>query len=139
MSLGRWASPVAVAIAFVCVLTATLWYTGQIGVCPHDPVFFFLLPVAFVSFRYGAAPALVTALASFACADYFLYQPLYTLDICSRAELGDLTFFSVLAVLSVKAISEVVRPSANHRSPRSATSSAICSDPAPLQNSKIDR
>ncbi len=105
--LARSALPVAVAVAVVCVLTAILWYTGRIGVCPHDPVFFFLLPVTLVALRYGTAPAIVAILASFACADFFLYQPLYTLDICSRAELGDLTIFSVLAALSVKAASEL--------------------------------
>jgi K+-sensing histidine kinase KdpD len=111
MRMMRWASPVAVSIALVCVLTAILWYTGRFGICPHDPVFLFLLPVTLVAFRYGTAAALLTILVSFACADFFLYQPLYTLNICSRAELGDLVFFSILALFSVKAASQLFRPS----------------------------
>lgn len=138
MSLGRWAPPVAVAIAIVCILTAILWYTGQVGVCPHNPVFFFLLPVTLVAFRYGAAPALLTALASFACADFFLYQPLYTIDICSRAELGDLSFFAVLALLSVKVVSQL-RPLSKNSS-RAEQASALYSSATPsLHDSHIER
>jgi K+-sensing histidine kinase KdpD len=110
MLSARWASAVAVSIAAICILTAILWYTGRIGVCPHDPVFFFLLPVTLVALRYGAAPAFLAILASFACADFFLYDPLYSFDICSRAELGDLGFFSMLAALAVKAASQLSRP-----------------------------
>lgn len=109
MLWARRASPVAVAIGAICVVTAILWYTGRIGVCPHDPVFFFLFPVTLVAIRYGSAPAFLAILASFACADFFLYDPLYTLDICSRAELGDLGFFSMLAALAVKAASQLSR------------------------------
>lgn len=139
MWLPRWASTIAVAIAMIGILTAILWYSGQIGICPRDPVFFFLLPVTLVAFRYGAAPAFIAVVVSFACADFFLYQPLYTLSICSRAELGDLTFFSVLAVLSIKAVTQLSRPSAGHRFSRSGSASAIC--PAAttlLQDSKLD-
>jgi K+-sensing histidine kinase KdpD len=107
---GRWIRPVATTLAAVSVLTAIFWYTGRTGVCPHDPVFFFLIPVVLVAIRYGTAPALIAVLVSFGCADFFLYSPLYTFNICSRAELGDLSFFSVLAVLAITAVHNLYRP-----------------------------
>jgi K+-sensing histidine kinase KdpD len=110
MWAGRWAPPVAVTVGVVSALTAMFWYTGRTGLCPHDPVFFFLIPVVLVAIRYGTAPALLAVIVSFACADFFLYSPLYTLNICSRAEFGDLSFFSVLAVLSIAAAGKLCRP-----------------------------
>ena len=42
-----------------------------------------------------------------ACADFFLYDPLYTFNIASRVEFGDLACFALLALIGVKCTSEL--------------------------------
>ncbi len=93
------------SLATVWVLTAILWYAKLVVAGPHDPAFFYLLPLTFIAARYGMWPALLGAITAFGCADYFLYDPLYTLKICSRIELVDLSFFAVLAVLAINSAS----------------------------------
>jgi hypothetical protein len=46
-----------------------------------------------------------------ACADFLSYDPLYTLDVSSRLEFGDLACFTFLALIGVKCGSELFWPS----------------------------
>jgi K+-sensing histidine kinase KdpD len=110
MSILTRAIPAAVTLAVVSVITAILWYLKVATASPHDPVFFYLLPLMLVAILYGSRPALLGAVTAFACADFFLYDPLYSFDICSRAELGDLSCFALLALIGVKCTSELFRP-----------------------------
>jgi K+-sensing histidine kinase KdpD len=128
MWVVRRGIPVAVSLAIVCALTATLWYVKLATARPHNPAFFYLLPITLVAIRYGSAPALLGVFTAFACADFFLYDPLYTFNICSRVELGDLIFFVVLAVAAVKSISQLFPPP--HRP-------APTTNPAPLDGHRF--
>jgi len=110
MPIVRSPTAAAISVAIVCVLTAILWCSKLEVVGPRDPVFFYLFPLTLIAFRYGPMPAFIGVFLAAACADYFLYEPLYTLDICSRAELGDLCFFVVLAIFAVKAASSLAKP-----------------------------
>jgi hypothetical protein len=56
-------------------------------------------------------PALLAVFTAAACADFFLYDPIYSFVISSRVEFGDLTCFSLLALITVKCASELFRPS----------------------------
>jgi len=110
MKAMKRAVPVVVSLSVVSAITAILWYLKLATVCPHNPVFFYVLPMTIVALVYGSGPALLGVFAAFLGADYFLYEPLYSLEICSRVELGDLGCFSLLAVAGVKCASELFRP-----------------------------
>lgn len=110
MSIKARAVPVTVSLAVVLAVTAALWSFRLMNVSLQDPVFFYVLPVTVVAIAYGSGPALLGVLAAFFCADYFLYEPLYTLGISSRVELGDLGCFSLLALSGVKCASALFRP-----------------------------
>jgi K+-sensing histidine kinase KdpD len=115
MQLMARVIPVAVSLTVVSVMTAILLYLKLETVWLHNPVFFYLLPITLVAIYYGSLPALLGAFAAFACADYFLYDPLYSFDISSRAELGDLACFSLLAIFGVKCARELFRPAVKVR------------------------
>lgn len=112
------AKSVAVSLTVMAVVTAILWYLKLTPFSVRDPVFFYVLPVTAVALIYGRMPALLGACAAFLCADYFLYDPLYSLDISSRVEFGDLACFTLLALLGVKCVGELFRPTAKPRKSR---------------------
>ncbi len=101
---------VTVTLAVVSAVTAVLWYFKLATVGPEHPVFFYLLPIGVVMLLYGSLPALLAVFTAAACADFFLYDPIYSFDISSRVEFGDLTCFSLLALMTVKCASELFRP-----------------------------
>jgi K+-sensing histidine kinase KdpD len=119
MSLLARALPAGVSVATVAAVTAVLWCLNLTAASPRDPVFFYVLPIIAVAIVYGRGPALLGILAAFACADFFLYDPLYSFVIASRGEFGDLTCFSLLAVIGVKCASELFRPSIKQPATRS--------------------
>jgi len=112
MSIVTRAVPATVSLAVVSVITAILWYLKLATVGPHNPVFFYVLPITLVAIVYGSGPALLGLFTAFACADFFLYDPLYSFDISSRVEFGDLTCFTLLALVGVKCATELFRPPA---------------------------
>jgi len=112
MTMMTRAIPVALSVAAVAIVTAILWYLKVTTASPNDPVFFYLLPIIAIAIFYGSRPALLGVFAAFACADFFLYDPLYSFDISSRVEFGDLTCFSLLAMIGVKCAVELFRPTA---------------------------
>jgi K+-sensing histidine kinase KdpD len=111
MSFVKGAIPVTVTLAMVTAVTAVLWYFKLATVGPDHPVFFYLLPIGLVTIFYGSLPALLAVFAATASADFFLYDPLYSMNISSGLELGDLLYFSLLALVGVKCASELFRPS----------------------------
>jgi K+-sensing histidine kinase KdpD len=106
------AMPVTISLTVIAVVTGILWYLQLTPFSVHDPVFFYVLPIVVVAIIYGRGPALLGVCAAFLCADYFLYEPLYSLDISSRVEAGDLACFSLLALFGVKCVGELFRPTA---------------------------
>lgn len=106
--------PAAISVAVVLVMTAILWYLKLMTPGLPNPAFFYVLPITIIALLYGIGPALLAVCAAFACADYFLYDPIYSFDISSRVELGDLTCFSLLALAGVKCASELFRPTSRN-------------------------
>ena len=111
MSVWKGAVSVTVTLAVVSAVTAILLYFKLATLGPEHPVFFYLLPIGVVMLLYGSLPALLAVFTAAACADFFLYDPIYSFDISSRLEFGDLTCFSLLALITVKCASELFRPS----------------------------
>jgi K+-sensing histidine kinase KdpD len=110
MWILKRAEPVVVALAIVSIATAVLWLVKRGTGSDEHPVFFYLLPVALVAILYGSWPAILGVVVATAFADYFLYEPLYSMDIVSWEEFGDLSCFALLALLGVKCASELFRP-----------------------------
>jgi K+-sensing histidine kinase KdpD len=119
MQLVKAALPVTVALAVVSAVTAVLLYFKLAMFGPDHPVFFYLLPIALVTIFYGSFPALLGVLTAALCADYFLYDPLYSFSISSRVEFGDLACFTFLALIGVKCASALFGRSANLPAPKS--------------------
>jgi K+-sensing histidine kinase KdpD len=119
MHIVRASVPIAVSLAVVSAVTAALWYFRLATTGPDHPVFFYLLPIALVMIFYGRFPALLCVATAAACADYFLYDPLYSFDISSRVEFGDLACFTFLALIGVKCTSELFWRSTNLPGPKS--------------------
>jgi K+-sensing histidine kinase KdpD len=107
MWILRGAVPVAVALTVVSVVTLVLWYFKLAAIGPDHPVFFYLLPIGLVTMMYGSWPALLGVFTAAACADFFLYDPIYSFTIDTRVEFGDLACFSLLALIAVKCTSEL--------------------------------
>jgi K+-sensing histidine kinase KdpD len=99
--------PVAVALTVVSVVTLILWYFKLATIGPDHPVFFYLLPIGVVTMMYGSWPALLGVFTAMACADFFLYDPIYSFTIDTRVEFGDLACFALLALIAVKCTSEL--------------------------------
>ena len=100
----------SIALAVVFTVTAVLWTAKVALLGPAHPVFLYLLPLALVAIVYGSLPALFCVFVAIICADYFLYDPLYSFGFGSSVETGDLVCFAVVAVMGVKCVSELLRP-----------------------------
>jgi K+-sensing histidine kinase KdpD len=100
------AEPVAVMLAVVCVATAVLWLIKQSTNSDQHPVFFYLLPIALVTMLYGSLPAFLGVAFAAAFADFFLYDPLYSMTM-SWLQFGDLACFTLVALIGVKCTSEL--------------------------------
>jgi K+-sensing histidine kinase KdpD len=110
MWILKRAEAVVVALAIVSAATAILFVLKRGPGSDEHPVFFYLLPIAFVAILYGSWPAVLGVVAATALADYFLYEPIFSIDIVSWEEFGDLACFALLALLGVKCTGEFFRP-----------------------------
>src|SRR5271169_612260 len=114
MSIMKRAEPVAVALAVVSVATAVLWLVKQGTNTDQHPVFFYLLPIALVTMLYGRLPAMLCIFGAALCADFFLYDPLYTIDIPTWREFGDQACFALVALVGVKCAGELFHRSSKN-------------------------
>jgi K+-sensing histidine kinase KdpD len=110
MWILKRAEPGVMAFAIVSAATVVLFLLKHgLGRDEH-PVFFYLLPIALVALLYGSWAAVLGVVVATVYADYFLYEPLYSIDILSWVEFGDLSCFALLALLAVKCASDLFRP-----------------------------
>src|SRR5580704_4247841 len=112
MRIVKWTVSIAVSLAIVSAVTAVLWYTKLAGMGPPHPIFFYLIPIVLVAVLYGSLPAIICAAAAILCAAFFLYDPVYSFRIANGLEFGDLICFAVLALIGVKCMVELLRPTA---------------------------
>jgi len=107
-------APIIAALAVVCVVTALLF-----TFTPAHPVFFYLLPIVLVTVLLRSLLAAVIAvLVATLCADYFLYDPVFSFVIDSRVEFGDLACFTLVALIGVKCTNELFYPAPKLSPPR---------------------
>jgi len=102
MYILRRATPVAVVIAVVAIVTAILWLFRILAVGPQHLVFFYLLPIALFAMLYGITATL--------CAAFFLYEPLYSFYVTSPLDIGELVWFVALALISAKCAADLLQP-----------------------------
>jgi len=120
MWVVKRALPLAVSLAVVSAVTAALWLVKVTALGPHHLVFFYLLPTAFVAVLFGSFPATVGAVAATLCAAYFLYDPIYSFQVTSSRELGELVCFAGLASIGAKCTADLLRPERNFVRPDAA-------------------
>jgi C4-dicarboxylate transporter len=75
MRIVKGALPFAVSLAAVAAVTALLFYCKLVGIGPHHPIFFYLLPIAAVALIYGSGPATMFALVATPCGAIFSLRP----------------------------------------------------------------
>lgn len=121
MWLLKGAVPGAVALAVVSGVTAILWLVKMSAVGPQHLVFFYLLPIALVAVLYGSWPAMLCAIAATICAAFFLYDPIYSFHVTNPLEMGELVYFTGLALIGAKCTADLLRPAANFVRQNSAT------------------
>jgi K+-sensing histidine kinase KdpD len=102
--------PIVAALAIVSVVTAVLWLIKLGATGPQHLVFFYLLPTALVAMFYGGLPAVLCTLTATACATFFLYDPIYSFEVSSTRDVGELVCFTGLALLGAKSAAELLRP-----------------------------
>ena len=120
MPIVKAAMPIVVALVVVSIVTAVLWIVRIEAVGPQHLVFFYLLPTAAVAVLYGSRPAMFFALAATACAAFFLYEPLYSFEMASPQELGELICFTGLALIGAKCTADLLPPAMSILRQRSA-------------------
>jgi len=98
-SLRAAAFSIVVSLALVAAATAALLITGEFFHLSLIPLIY-LVPVIIAATRWGLMPALVTAVASAAAADFFFYEPYYSFWMSNPQEVVDLILFLVVAVVT---------------------------------------
>jgi len=111
MTVLKGAVSVAVTLAVMSAVTAILLYFKIATLGPAHPVFLYLPPVGLVMMLYGSLRAFLAVITAAICADYFLYDPMFVFDIPDRGEVGDMAYFALLALVGVKCVNELFRPS----------------------------
>ena len=92
-------------------VTAILFYFKLATLGPAHPIFLYLPPVGLVMILYGSLRALLAVITAAICADYFLYDPIFVFDVPGRGEVGDVAYFALLALIGIKCVHGLFRPS----------------------------
>jgi K+-sensing histidine kinase KdpD len=87
-------SCILVAAATVCLMVARQFFDLSLI------TLIYLIPVMIAATRWGIVPALTTAIASAATADFFFTEPYYSLWISDPRQVVDLLLFLIVAVVT---------------------------------------
>jgi K+-sensing histidine kinase KdpD len=102
--------PVVVSLGVMAAVTALLWHINLTSGGSQSLVYLYLFPVAWIAAAFNGRLAVLCAAVAIVCADYFLQAPLYDLAIDNPLEYGDLVFFALLAVTTIKFVRVLARP-----------------------------
>jgi K+-sensing histidine kinase KdpD len=98
-ALRAAAIPIFRSLALVVIATIGLAATGEFFHVSLIPLVY-LIPVIVAATRWGIVPAVVTAIASTATADFFFYEPYYSFWMSHPQEAVDLFLFLVVALVT---------------------------------------
>jgi two-component system, OmpR family, sensor histidine kinase KdpD len=88
-----------IPVLIILILTALCWLLRSALTLSNISVLY-LLAVLVVALRRGTFPALLAAIVSILCINFFLVDPLYTFLIADSREVLDLLIFFIVAVLA---------------------------------------
>jgi K+-sensing histidine kinase KdpD len=108
MRLKQAATPLAVSLAIILVVTAVLFYFTNTH-HQHHLVFFYLFPTALVAMIYGSVLSMVCATFATLVATFFLYDPIYSFYVSDPRDVGELILFAVTALIGAKCTAELMR------------------------------
>jgi K+-sensing histidine kinase KdpD len=91
-------------------VTAVLWRLNLITDGTDRLVYLYLFPVGLIAALYNGRLAVLCAAVAIVCADLFLQKPLFSLANENPLEYGDLIFFALLAVTTIKFVRVLTRP-----------------------------
>jgi K+-sensing histidine kinase KdpD len=110
-SMARTVVPVAASLALVAIATVALFAGRNILPLVNLVSIVYLLPVLFAATRWGLLPAVVSAFAGAAAADYLFYPPLYSFEIGDTQNIADLAVFLIIAFVTSHYMSRLRRRS----------------------------
>jgi K+-sensing histidine kinase KdpD len=90
-------APAAMSLAMVAAATAALFAAKGILPLLNLVSIVYLVPVLVAATRWGLAPAVLSAFAGAAAADFFFYPPLFSFEIGDTQNLADLAIFLIIA------------------------------------------
>jgi K+-sensing histidine kinase KdpD len=102
--------PLAVSFGVMTAVTAVLWRLTLITDGADRLVYLYLFPVGLIAALYNGRLALLCAAVAIVCGDLFLQKPLFSLANENPLEYGDLIFFALLAVTTIKFVRVLTRP-----------------------------
>ena len=108
MRLLKQATPLAVSLTIILVVTAVLFYFKN-AQQQHHLVFFYLFPTALVAMLYGSVLSMVCATLATLVATFFLYDPIYSFYVSDPRDVGELILFAVTGLIAAKCTAELMR------------------------------
>ena len=108
MQLLKQATPFAVSLTIILLVTAVLFYFKNTH-HQHHLIFFYLFPTALVAMIYGSVLSMVCATFATLVATFFLYDPIYSLYVSDPREVGELIMFAATGLIGAKCIAELMR------------------------------
>jgi K+-sensing histidine kinase KdpD len=108
MQLLKQATPLAVSLAIILIVTAVLYYFNN-AQHQHHLVFFYLFPTALVAMIYGSVLSMLCAIAATLLATFFLYDPIFSFYVSDPRDVGELIIFATTGLIGAKCIAELMR------------------------------
>ena len=108
MQLLKQATPLAVSLAIILIVTAVLYYFNN-AQHQHHLVFFYLFPTALVAMIYGSVLSMACATFATVVAAFLLYDPIYSLYVSDPRDVGELILFAVTGLIGAKCTAELTR------------------------------
>jgi K+-sensing histidine kinase KdpD len=81
-------APIVVPLLIIIAVTQHLYFF-KTAIHAHHLVFFYLLPTAFIAMLYGSVLSMICAIDAALVADFFLYDPGYTLYVSDPRAVGE--------------------------------------------------
>lgn len=101
-----WAAPVVVPLTLLAITTSVL-FVLDIYLDPEHLIFGYLVPTTLIAIGYGSTAAMLTTIGGVVCAAYFLYPPVFSLYIADPLHIGELVFFTLLALAASQVIAKI--------------------------------
>jgi K+-sensing histidine kinase KdpD len=106
MRLLKRTAPITVSLAMILVVTAVLFYFRE-AQHQHHLVFLYIFPTAIVAMIYGSVLSMVCAIFATLVANFFLYDPIYSLYVSDPRDVGELIIYAVTGLIGAKCVAEL--------------------------------